>query len=112
MIFITNEDELKINNGLTALYFYADWLPFHKKMKIMIDKVEDIYKDINFLAIDIDSFKTSCVRFSIESIPTVLILNNDGKELKRIVGLTMTSAFKKAFNDVNKGSNDKKSKDY
>ena len=78
MIFITNEDELKIDNGLTALYFYADWLPFHKKMKIMFDKVEDIYKDINFLSIDIDSFKTSCIRFKIESIPTVLLLNNNG----------------------------------
>jgi thioredoxin-like negative regulator of GroEL len=74
-------------------------MPYHKKMMIMIDKMENKYKDISFLAVDVDNFKILCKRFNIESIPTVLIMD-DGKEIKRINCLVMTSAFKSAFDDI------------
>lgn len=98
MIFITQEEEIKINN-LISLYFYANWMPYHQKFLTMIDKVEQKYKNIQFYAIDVDQFASQCKRFSVTSIPTVLILKN-GKELKRINGLTLTSAFKSAFVDI------------
>ena len=116
MIFITNESELKFGTGTVALYFYADWLQFHKKMMIMISKVEESNPNINFFAIDIESFKNYCTRFKVTSIPTVLILGDGGKEVDRIVGLTMTKAFKKVFSDIdckykvtNKGENNEES---
>ena len=97
MIFITEESDLCFDN-MTVLYFYAPWMPFHKKMIIMIDKMEQKYKNIKFYAINTDIFKSVCVRFSIDSIPTVLIF--DKKEIKRITGLVLTSAFKSAFADI------------
>ena len=99
MLFITHENELIITSETIALYFYASWMPYHKKMMIMIDKMEQKHKDIAFLAIDTDHFKGLCRRFSIDSIPTVLIMSN-GEEAKRINGLVMTSAFKRAFADI------------
>ncbi len=98
MIFITHESDLLLNDKKAALYFYASWMPFHKKMMIMISKVEEKYKDIVFYAIDIDFFKSLCSRYKIEEIPTVVIINN--KEIKRLVGLPLTSAFKSAFSDI------------
>lgn len=99
MLFITEEEELKIGTSVQALYFYASWMPYHNKFLTMISKVEEKYKNISFSAIDVDSFKSQCKRFSVESIPTVLILK-DGKEIKRINGLTLTSAFRSAFADI------------
>ena len=99
MLFITQEEELKFDKPFQSLYFYAQWMPFHKKMLTMISKVEEKHKDVSFFAIDVDHFKGLCKRFNISSIPTVLILNS-GMEAKRINGIVMTSAFKSAFSDI------------
>jgi thioredoxin-like negative regulator of GroEL len=99
MLFITQEEELQIDKPLQALYFYASWMPYHSKFLTMISKVEEKYKDISFSAIDVDAFKNQCKRFTIDSIPTVLILK-EGKEIKRIKGLVLTSAFRSAFADI------------
>ena len=99
MLFVTSESEIKLNDSFQGLYFYASWMPFHKKMLVMIDKMESKFKNIRFMAIDIDHFKSQCIRFSITSIPTVIILDN-GKEVKRINGLVLTSAFKSAVADI------------
>ncbi len=65
----------------------------------MIEKMEEKREDISFFAIDVDHFKGLCRRFSVESIPSVVVFK-DGKEIKRINGLVMTSAFKSAFADI------------
>jgi thioredoxin-like negative regulator of GroEL len=99
MLFITREEELQIGLPIQALYFYANWMPYHSKFLTMISKIEEKYKDISFSAIDVEEFKNQCKRFSIDSIPTVIILK-EGKEAKRINGLVLTSAFKSAFADI------------
>lgn len=99
MIFVTQEEEIQLSAGIQAIYFYASWLPFHKKSLVMIDKIEKKHTNVSFLAIDTDHFKNQCKRFSIDSIPTVIIFKN-GKEIKRLNGLVLTSAFKAAFSDI------------
>ena len=94
MIFITQENELILDKGRCVLYFYASWMPYNKKMLIMQQK----YKKTIFYAINAEDFRPFCKRFSIDSVPTVLIF--DKKELKRIKGLVLTSAFKSAFVDI------------
>lgn len=90
-----------MDRPIQALYFYASWMPYHNKFLTMIGKMEDKYSDIGFSAIDVDQFNSQCKRFLITSIPTVLILK-EGKEVKRINGLVLTSAFKSAFADIYK----------
>ncbi len=99
MIYISDEGELNINAGLQALYFYSHWLPYHNKMTIMIEKTEQKHKNIKFTAIDTDHFKILCKRFSVESIPEVIVFK-DGAETNRFNGLIMTSAFRSAFADI------------
>lgn len=98
MLFLTQEEELP-GAKIQAVYFYASWMPYHKKMMHMIEKMEEKHKEVVFVAVDVDHFKGLCKRFSIESIPTVLIMV-DGAEKKRINGLVMTSAFKSTFADI------------
>ena len=88
-----------MDRPLQALYFYASWMPYHGKFLTMISKMEEKYKDISFFAVDVDAFKNQCTRFSVDSIPTVLVLK-EGKEVKRINGLVLTSAFRSAFADI------------
>jgi len=99
MQFLTKEEDFKLVPQIQSLYFYASWMTFHKKMLIMIDKMELKHKDIEFIAIDTDHFKGLCKRFAINQIPTVLIIKN-GYEIKRITGLVLTSAFRSAFADI------------
>jgi thiol-disulfide isomerase/thioredoxin len=99
MQFITQEEEIQIDLPLQALYFYASWMPYHHKFITMISKIEEKHKNIAFFAIDVESFPNQCKRFSVESIPEVIILKG-GKEVKRISGLTLTSAFRSAFADI------------
>lgn len=99
MIFITKEGDLNYNSKITSIYFYSSWMPFHKKMLIMIDKILVKHTKIKFFAVDVDHFKGLCSRFNIVSIPTVIIMVDD-IECKRIEGLVMTSAFKKTYNDI------------
>ena len=49
--------------------------------------------------LDTDHFKGLCKRFTINQIPTVLIIK-DGYEIKRITGLVLTSAFRSTFADI------------
>jgi thioredoxin-like negative regulator of GroEL len=96
MIFISQESDLVFDNPC-VMYFYTSWMPYHKKMLVMLDKMEEKYK-MKFFGINADNFKPICKRFNIDSVPTVLIF--DKKELKRINGLVLTSAFRKAFADI------------
>lgn len=88
-----------MNTPVQALYFYASWMIFHNKFMKMIAKVEEKHKEICFSAIDVDQFSNQCKRFSIDSIPTVLILEG-GREVERIDGLISTDLFERAFADI------------
>lgn len=106
MKFLTLEEELDIKSNNNVLYFYSTWLPFHKKMLIMLSKAESKYKHVNFTAIDVDSFKSICKRFDITNIPTVILLKNKD-EVARIVGMVLTSAFIPKFKIYKEDKNDK-----
>lgn len=103
MLFISDEKELQINNGIISLYFYASWMPYHKKFLTMISKIENKYKNVSFLAIDVDYFKSLCKRYDVNSIPEIIIFNN-GKEKERINGLILTSAINNIFVELIKKS--------
>jgi len=97
MFSLINEHELKFN-GINALYFYADWMPQHKKMTSMISKIEELY-DAKFVAIDVDIFKNIKIQYNITKIPTIVIFN-EYDEIKRVHGLPLTSGLKKIFSDI------------
>jgi len=102
MITIAEESEIfSDKNGIFAVYFFSKWMPFHKKMLLMIEKVEEKF-NIKFLAVDVDDFKSAVKRLDIDSVPTVVVFK-DNIEVKRIKGLVLTSAFKNTFMEIKNG---------
>jgi len=101
MLYITDESELKIGNGISVGYFYFQEFNFHHKISIMINKVQTVYPKIKFYAIDIlaRSLTNLRARYDIRSIPTIIIFLN-GKEIRRMLSLTTTKMFKSIFVDI------------
>lgn len=99
MLYVTCEDEIRLSDNIQAIYFFASWMPYHKKMITMVSKIEEKLPIVSFLAIDVDQFSNQCKRFAVESIPTVIVFK-DGREVKRINGMVLTSAFRSAFVDI------------
>lgn len=99
MLFITQEEEIKMDHPLQALYFYTTWMPFHSKLVYVISQIEEKYKDISYLAIDADYFPTQCIRFAILSVPTLLLLK-DGREVKRVERSVKRQDFVGVFDDI------------
>jgi thioredoxin-like negative regulator of GroEL len=98
MIFITQENEIRLGK-LQCIYFYASWMPFHQKMRLMLDLVEDRHQNVMFIAVDVDDFKSQCKRFEVDTIPTILVLK-EGAEIKRLTGMHTTQAFINIFDDI------------
>jgi thioredoxin-like negative regulator of GroEL len=99
MLFITQEEEVKLDQPIQCLYFYNYGMPFHNKLVYIISQMEEKYKDISYLAIDTDYFHSQCIRFTISSVPTLLLLKN-GKEIERVEGSVRTRDFIDAFADI------------
>jgi thioredoxin-like negative regulator of GroEL len=97
MFFLTKESDICFDD-VCVFYFYTSWIPFHKKMIIMLDKMEQKYNNMKFYAINGDEHKNICRRFVVDHVPTIIIF--DKQELKRIEGLVLTSALKNAFADI------------
>lgn len=98
MKFLLEESELNISDCV-VLYFYATWMPYNKKMLNMLETLEQKHPKIVFQAIDVDFFKSLCVRFRVTSVPTLIIIKKN-TEAKRVVGLVLASALKKVFVDI------------
>lgn len=99
MLFITDEEELKLNNKKQALYFYSSWMPLHKKMLTMLEKIEEQHKDMQFFAIDVDFFKNFIKRFDLKFLPTILVFDN-GRKIKRIKGMYKTAEMIEMFDGL------------
>jgi len=106
MKFILDEEGLCLRNKKEiSLYFYAAWMPYHKKMLFMIDKVEKKYDNVYFFAIDVDAFGGICKRFNIKSIPTIVLIKNK-QEVNRINGLVLTKPFMSCYYNTFKQEQD------
>lgn len=87
--------------GKTVLVdFGADWCGPCKAIEPVIKELVDEYKGkATIIEIDIDSQRELATDLMIQSIPT-LILFQDGKEIKRFVGLQSKGTLEKSLNSV------------
>ena len=70
--------------------FWATWCPPCKQLKPTIEALEKEYEGkIEIKSIDVDQNKDLAQKFKVEAIPTLVFLDAKGKELSRIVGLTL-----------------------
>lgn len=93
IIEITTVDELELliqKSNYLVLDFYADWCKPCKKLGTLLDEIKDrdVYKNIVFCKLNVDDEKFSdvCIKFDIESLPTLILFKNSNVE-KVIKGL-------------------------
>lgn len=99
MLSVNNESDFNVENGLVAVKFWATWCAPCKKLEPSVAKIEGEFGiDVKFLSIDIDQVPIIAQRYKIRTIPTILLLKN-GREINRVVGLSLIEPMRKAFRD-------------
>ena len=70
--------------------FYATWCGPCRMLRPILDEIASERSDINIMSIDVDEARSLAEKYGIISIPCV-ILFQDGKEIKRSIGLKSKS---------------------
>ncbi len=83
---LTNgEFEEFIKSGTAVIDFFAEWCMPCLMMAPVFDEMAEKFSEINFGKINIDDDPELAEKYSIMSIPCIVIFK-DGKEVERIVG--------------------------
>jgi len=84
-----NFDELVLNAGKPVLVdFWAVWCGPCRVIGPIVEEIAEEYGDKVVVGkLDVDSNRETAVKFGIQAIPTVLLVNN-GEVADRIVGVT------------------------
>lgn len=83
--------ELLINNKV-IVDFYADWCGPCKMMSRELEQIDSV----DIIKIDVDLFQELARTYGVMSIPT-LILFEDGKEVRRVIGFRTAEDLKTGF---------------
>ena len=79
-------DEEVINNeGISIVYFWADWCNNCKMFNKIFENTSKKFDDIKFCKLNVDNNKNITKKYAVMSIPTIIVFKN-GKEIKRSVG--------------------------
>jgi len=77
----------KIKNGIVLVDFWAAWcMPCKMMVPILNELAEEAGDKVTIAKVNIDEQKAIASRYGIRSIPTMILFQN-GKEVKRIVGV-------------------------
>jgi len=79
--------------------FYATWCGPCKMLTPIMEQIKKKHTDIKFEDVDVDSQFEIASKYSIRSVPTVIIEKN-GKEVGRFSGLQSEMAYINAINEL------------
>ena len=82
-------NKLVEQKGILLVDFSADWCPPCKVMKPIFDNMSNEFDGVEFAAVDVDNEQSLSQQFSVQSIPTFVLLDNstgESKVLKRWTG--------------------------
>ena len=80
--------------------FEADWCGPCRMLKPTFQKLEETFgNSIKFSYINVDESQDEAAKYSIRSIPAVVIVK-DGAEVNRLVGVQSEMAYSNALNDL------------
>ncbi|KPN29320.1 glutaredoxin-like protein [Halolamina pelagica] len=82
--------------------FYADWCGPCKTQDPILEELEEEYADVEFEKIDVDSDQETANEYSVRSLPTLVIENDDGV-VERFVGVTQRDDLEEAINRAQQG---------
>ena len=79
--------------------FYATWCGPCKMLTPIMEGVKKNHTDVQFENIDVDSDFEIASKYSIRSVPTVIV-EKDGIEVQRFAGLQSEMAYTNALNEL------------
>ena len=86
------DQEALQNKGVKVVDFWAEWCGPCRALAPVIEKVAERYKDdVTVGKLDVDANSDVAMRYSIRSIPTILIIK-DGEVVDRHVGMISETA--------------------
>lgn len=71
---------------MKLLKFYASWCGPCKGLTMVINSVKD-QLPMPVEDIDIDTNMDAARKYNVRSVPTMVVVNDDGSEVKRVVGM-------------------------
>ncbi|GAB7094853.1 thioredoxin [Halolamina litorea] len=79
--------------------FYADWCGPCKTQDPILEELEEEYGDVVFEKIDVDQDQETANEYSVRSLPTLVIENDDGV-VERFVGVTQRDQLEDALKEA------------
>jgi thioredoxin 1 len=76
--------------------FYADWCGPCKTQDPILEELEEEYEDVEFEKIDVDQDQETANQYSVRSLPTLVVENDDGV-VERFVGVTQRDQLEDAL---------------
>jgi len=87
----------KIKTGMVLVDFWAAWcMPCKMMIPVLNEVAEEAGDKVTIAKVNVDEQKATAAKFGIRSIPTMILFQN-GKEVKRIVGVKTKDYLLKEF---------------
>ena len=90
---------LNYKDSIVVVDFWANWCMPCKTVAPIIEEIADEEKDIKVCKVDVDEAGEVAMRYSIMSIPTIMIFK-DGEVIERIVGAKGKEDYLEVINSV------------
>lgn len=96
-VFTDQNFQNKIKTGMVLVDFWASWcMPCKMMVPVLNEVAEEVYGKVTIAKVNVDEQKATAAKFGIRSIPTMVLFQN-GKEVKRIVGVKTKDYLLKEF---------------
>ena len=87
----------KIKTGMVLVDFWASWcMPCKMMIPVLNEVAEETQGKVTIAKVNVDEQKATAAKFGIRSIPTMILFQN-GREVKRIVGVKTKDYLLKGF---------------
>ncbi len=98
VVILTDQNFLnKTKAGLVLVDFWASWcMPCKMMIPVLNEVAAEVNGKVTIAKVNVDEQKATAARFGIRSIPTMILFQN-GKEVKRIVGVKTRDYLLKEF---------------
>ncbi len=70
---------------MKVLKFYADWCGPCKMLSKIMEGMGDL--NVEIVNIDVDNDQETAVKYGIRGVPTMIVIDDEGKEVRRKVGM-------------------------
>ena len=82
---------------MKVLDFYADWCGPCQMLKPVLEQVEKEHPEVEFEAINIDDKPDFAEQYEVMSIPTLVVLNDNGEIHDTLIGVMSKAEIERAI---------------